>query len=255
MTDKEIIIDGVDVSKCIHIDNYKHCNCCNDLIKTIYPKASKCLIEEDLRCEIYPNCYFKQRKRKEQECEELSERTASIIHSLTGGRLSYSTYTLEGCEDAYRDQLSIDVERATKELEEENEILKQECKNLEEELRGCRIGIKNISIESTEICKISEKYKRALDDIEQIAQTGLKPICYKSNCSRCKCYDGDNCKASVTEFLNYFFDDNGDMREDEDFGESLIALVDKERLKCNRAKPISEKILDIIHKTRAVNNE
>lgn len=73
MTDKEIIIDGVDVSKCIHIDNWKHCNCCNDLIKTIYPKASQCLIEEDLRCEIYSNCYYKQLKRKEQECEELKQ--------------------------------------------------------------------------------------------------------------------------------------------------------------------------------------
>ncbi len=42
----------------------------------------------------------------------------------------------------------------------------QECENLKEELRGCRIGIRNISIENTEICKISEKYKRALDEIE-----------------------------------------------------------------------------------------
>lgn len=44
----------------------------------------------------------------------------------------------------------------------------QECENLKEELRGCRIGIKDISIESTEICKISEKYKRALDEIQNI---------------------------------------------------------------------------------------
>ena len=73
MTDKQIITDGVDVSKCIHIDNWKHCNCCNDLIKTIYPKASQCLIEEDLRCEIYSNCYYKQLARKEQECEELKK--------------------------------------------------------------------------------------------------------------------------------------------------------------------------------------
>ena len=53
---------------------------------------------------------------KEQEREELQERTASIIYNLTGGRLSYSTYTLEACEQAYHDQLEIDVERATKEL-------------------------------------------------------------------------------------------------------------------------------------------
>ena len=64
MTNKEqIIIDGVDVSKCIHIDRWKHCNCCNDLIKTIYPNATQCRIEEDLRCETYPNCYFKQIKK------------------------------------------------------------------------------------------------------------------------------------------------------------------------------------------------
>ena len=60
----------------------------------------------------------------------MHSRTASIIYSLTGGRLSYSTYSLEGCEDAYRDQLSIDVERATKELQEENETLKQEVNTL-----------------------------------------------------------------------------------------------------------------------------
>lgn len=78
MTDKEIIIDGVDVSKCIHIDNWKHCNCCNDLIKTIYPKATKCHIEEDLRCEIYPNCYFKQLKHKEQEYEKQKQTLAEI---------------------------------------------------------------------------------------------------------------------------------------------------------------------------------
>ena len=67
---------------------------------------------------------------KEQECEELQERTASIIYSLTGGRLSYSTYTLEGCEQAYHDQLEIDVERATKELEEKLQAKEQEYEEL-----------------------------------------------------------------------------------------------------------------------------
>ena len=41
-----------------------------------------------------------------------------------------------------------------------------ECKNLKEELRASRAGIKDISKENTEICKISEKYKRALEEIE-----------------------------------------------------------------------------------------
>lgn len=77
-SEREIIIDGVNVSECIHIDNWKHCNCCNDLIKTIYPKATKCHIEEDLRCEFYPNCYFKQLKRKEQEYEKYKQTLAEI---------------------------------------------------------------------------------------------------------------------------------------------------------------------------------
>lgn len=67
------MINGVDVSGCIFLDEWKHCNCCNDLIKTIYPNATKCHVEQDLRCETYPNCYFKQLARKTQECEELKE--------------------------------------------------------------------------------------------------------------------------------------------------------------------------------------
>lgn len=124
----------------------------------------------------------------------------------------------------------------------------QECEELKEHLNQAKYlteGALQLYSERQNI-----KYKQALDEIKKIAQQGLEPICYKSNCSRCECYDGDNCKASVTEFLNHFFDDNGDMRENEDFSESLIALVDEERLKCNRAKPISEKILDIINKAK-----
>lgn len=48
---------------------------------------------------------------------------------------------------------------------------KQECENLKEVLRECRIGIKDISTESTEICKISEKYKRALEEIQSVIKS------------------------------------------------------------------------------------
>lgn len=161
MTDKQIIIDGVNVREC-------ECFYINDS----HPERKECINPycKGL-CKDNPNCCFKQLKRKEKECEELHSRTASIIYSLTGGRLSYSTYTLEGCEQAYHDQLEIDVERATKELQEELKAKEQECKSLEEEIRGCRIGIKNISIENTEICKISEKYKQALAEIKEICNS------------------------------------------------------------------------------------
>ena len=84
MTDKQIIIDGVDVSGCTHYRNYNdefHCD----------------LLSEPLVCVDNPNCYYKQHKRdeqrivelnktikaKEQECERLkNERTVDLVKQL-----------------------------------------------------------------------------------------------------------------------------------------------------------------------------
>ena len=71
MTDKEIIIDGVDVSGC------KYC-----LKMTKY----RCTIQRDIYkwlCEENPNCYYKQLKRKEQECEELKEKIKKNTQTST----------------------------------------------------------------------------------------------------------------------------------------------------------------------------
>lgn len=80
-----------------------------------------------------------QLKRKEEECEKLHERIASIIYNLTGGRLSYSTYTLEACEQAYRDQLDIDVEKATRELQVDVSKYKQALDEIRQ-YRVCEIN-------------------------------------------------------------------------------------------------------------------
>lgn len=72
----------------------------------------------------------------------------------------------------------------------------QECKNLEEELRGYRIGIKDISIESTEICKISEKYKQALDTIEKL----IPKFDTSSECDYGD-YDCENCSSLDEEIV------------------------------------------------------
>lgn len=64
MTDKEIIIDGIDVSGCIH---YKNKSCIADYCLTDMPFS-------EAKCELNPNCYYKQLKRKEQECEDLKKK-------------------------------------------------------------------------------------------------------------------------------------------------------------------------------------
>lgn len=61
MTDEKIIINGVDVSKCYRFS--RKTGYCEGAFKP----------EELPFCENF-DCYFKQLKRKEQECEELKEK-------------------------------------------------------------------------------------------------------------------------------------------------------------------------------------
>lgn len=63
MTDEEIIIDGVDVSECVSFDKLNGLNICcyDDTREDKIPFANFCIENKD--------CYFKQLKREEQECE------------------------------------------------------------------------------------------------------------------------------------------------------------------------------------------
>lgn len=114
---EQIMIDGVDISGCEFIDEWKHCDICNSLIKTVYPNATKCLTEQDLRCETYQNCHYKQLARKTQECEDLKERL-----ERTEEDLKYQ------CVDC----MNVKSDRYRKALDEIEEYIKKyECDNCE----------------------------------------------------------------------------------------------------------------------------
>ena len=84
------------IDDCICLDKWKHCDICEKLIKTKDgangKKREHLLVEEDLRCDFYPNCYYKQLKRamnqivelnkkaeaKEQECKELTTKYSQL---------------------------------------------------------------------------------------------------------------------------------------------------------------------------------
>ena len=72
MTDKQMIIDGVDVSGCSY---YQH-NMCT-ATKDDYGDCSLCCQDYDMN-----DCYYKQLKRKEQECEELRNKLNSNIERM-----------------------------------------------------------------------------------------------------------------------------------------------------------------------------
>lgn len=133
MPDKQIIIDGVDVSKC---------NWCD-----FEPDAEPyCRINdgEDLSCEDNPNCYFKQLKRKEQECEKL------YIQLETD-----EEYHKEE-ENTLRKIIKNKEERNI-ELYKENNKYKQAIDEIEKNIKDyCKIMCMAETRETCEICQNTE---------------------------------------------------------------------------------------------------
>ena len=72
MADKQIIIDNVDVSECPAMDTYN--------IFGIEDKP--CCYKFHEYCSAIPNCYYKQLKRKEQECEGLEEELNDLTRDI-----------------------------------------------------------------------------------------------------------------------------------------------------------------------------
>lgn len=82
MTDKQIIIDGCDVSGCsLYEDNPKYrmwgtCDCMRSMVdQSGYDELA------GAECKGY-NCYYKQLKRKEQECERLDNENKRLVGEI-----------------------------------------------------------------------------------------------------------------------------------------------------------------------------
>ena len=154
MTDKQIIIDGVDVSGC---EDYKCDGTCANSAYHLFNFETKYA-----NCQN-PNCYYKQLKRKEQECEKL--------------KTQYNCYacgTCNGKED-YRnlEKHHIGLRKSFDELHKQLDQLKAENKELKEELE--ELKEENEYNEANAI-----EFKQTLTEIKEIAERGL-------NCSQCSC--------------------------------------------------------------------
>lgn len=93
MIDKEqIIVNGVDVSKCFHYEKENKEYTCR-LNHTPFHYR---------HCEENPNCYFKQLARKTQECEELKRK---IFEFEKAGGIIDEGIAWKGQADCYRKAL------------------------------------------------------------------------------------------------------------------------------------------------------
>jgi len=125
MTDKQIIIDGCDVSGCEFLRN------------CIIPDNYGCKIDDSLCCDV-GNCYYKQLKRKEQECEELKEQLIilddeDVVVEITVKQFEEYKKLKADREEALKQlefvrTLNTVKEAEIKKLEKENEKLKAEIK-------------------------------------------------------------------------------------------------------------------------------
>ena len=185
MTDKQIIIDGVDVSGCKYYiaDNGVQYNGCYELTD-----ICECNKEDDF-CDDNPNCYYKQLARKEQECEELEGRLKYIINEnkvlkdcatdehIDIVALKNYISTLEH----HNDQLKAEVKSKTEYIQEQREIIDQYSKEIRmyKKCQGNRAS------------KREEKLKQTLTEIEEITKN-MNTSCFYDDfdCTDCDMKNG-----------------------------------------------------------------
>ena len=137
--DKQIIIDGVDVSGCeYHSLNKNNCSLCS--------------LSNNLICSYKPFCYYKQLKRKEQECEELKEQNNQFDNGIN--EQFSKIVELEGRNNLLKQILTEIKEIARKNYKTEEELFKIRHSRLPKFSMGALNGRHNLASEILQ--KISE---------------------------------------------------------------------------------------------------
>lgn len=148
MTDKQIIIDGVDVRGCnftLERDGKIKCECCH---------ATGFGVICD--CESWKTCDYKNYKRKEQECEELKK----IIDEAKNSKLDLKSFLVgEAVQNEYEQQLD--------QLKAENEILRQYKASKQASYESMQKEWNNAVLENRELHK-------TLTEIKEIVEQGVK---------------------------------------------------------------------------------
>lgn len=167
MTDKEIIIDGVDVSKCSRL-----------IVNKLYGYVCNCEEDEHLisSCKNRPNCYFKQLSRKTTECEEMKKGYAELTKIVSPYMDDFT---------GYNEELGgFDPILCVKELQEQLARKTQECE--QKEKRNAALFL------------MSNRYRKALEEIEKYTR--------KQFCDNCEDISSTeyNCHCEYCEYQEYF---------------------------------------------------
>lgn len=190
MTDKQIIIDGVDVSgcKCI-IEDYQRANNFEgryEHIKNVCELGERGAEYYNLFCKDNPNCYYKQLKRKEQECQEVMDNYVKLDNQRVReyNKLVDKYKAKEQECESLKSAFSLDTkmleqtEERVSDLEKQLDQLKAENEELKEKFK------KFFNMDNQECWNIAfldnerERYKQAIDLISDICNEmdGVYPL-------------------------------------------------------------------------------
>ena len=128
MTDKQIIINGYDVSGCLRLQD-DNISC-----------------ELGGKCQSWDNCYYKQLKRKEQECERLEEelndltrdiKTSLIVEKIKFDQLKKENEELKITNQSYKLHWEVYLKNTEQNLKYKQALTKiKEICNNNDELKG-----------------------------------------------------------------------------------------------------------------------
>ena len=184
MTDKQIIIDGVDVSGCPH---YIH-------------KDGSCSSQdcECIKC-VHNACFYKDYKTKEQECKELQNKFLELnckaySNSLELGQLKAEK---DGLKTMLKD-LSYENQKFCYQIEEQTKQLEP---FKDEYFKGLdNVVIAKLAKKSIRITAENSKLEQTLIEIKEIAEPYRMTI--KKICGNCKKYD--DCHACCYKDINCY---------------------------------------------------
>ena len=170
MTDKQIMINDVDVSRCDFLakeDDY----CSYSGEYRAYKGQCGCSDEE--MCKDHPNCYFKQLKRKEKECEELREYHNKCCEEFENEKKELLEKYIQLSRDFYSGKYcNVEKCKQLDQLKAENEELKTMLKDLSyENQKFCY----QIEEQTKQLEPFKDEYFKGLDNVV-IAELAKKSI-------------------------------------------------------------------------------
>ena len=145
MTDKEIIIDGVDVSECLHLEN----GMCNAERESDGYTCWECCDPDS------SNCYYKQLQRTKAQYDKVVEQNKSLQTELKQKEQECEELKNIISYPKYRNEIAIKELKNKSQEELIEEIVR--CHQIGESTTQCVYGPLRIE---------NDRYKQALDEIE-----------------------------------------------------------------------------------------